>query len=227
MSLRRIMIYSRYERWWHWLQVLAILALLATGFRIHGSYGWIPFQTAVLIHSATAIGLLVLWAFSFFWLITSGTWRHFTPTRKGMWQIIRFYAYGIFKGEHHPYRKSFWRKHNPLQAVTYLALYSFIFPAIWISGLLYLYYAVGGIWPFGLNFPKGLAFVHVTAAFAMLLFVIVHVYMLTIDKGFIESVKTMLNGFDEVDLTPVEEAYLEADEPGEIKPGTSREGRKR
>jgi len=47
-------------------------------------------------------------------------------------------------------------------------------------------------------------------------FFVVHIYMLTIEKGFIEHIKPMLNGFDKVDLSAVEKAYLKADEPGHI-----------
>ena len=84
--------------------------------------------------------MLLLWAFSVFWLFTTRTWRHFIPTSTGLWGVLRFYAYGIFKGERHPYRKAYWRKHNPLQALAYLVLKIVLFPAIWISGLAYLSY---------------------------------------------------------------------------------------
>ncbi|MBW2259927.1 MAG: cytochrome B, partial [Deltaproteobacteria bacterium] len=35
--------------------------------------------------------------------------------------------------------------------------------------------------------------------------------------SFKEHVMPMISGFDEVDLTPEEEAYLEKDEPGHIR----------
>jgi thiosulfate reductase cytochrome b subunit len=72
--------------------------------------------------------LLLLWIFSIFWLFTTRTWRHFIPTITGMWGVLRFYSYGIFKGERHPYRKAYWRKHNPLQALAYLMLKIVLFP---------------------------------------------------------------------------------------------------
>jgi len=211
------MIYTRFERLWHWLQAGAILTLLFTGMRIHGVHELISFETAVNIHTSVAIGLLVLWAFATFWLFTTGNWKHYMPTKQGLWRIVRFYSYGIFQGEHHPYRKAFWRKHNPLQAAAYLGLKVFIFPLVWISGLIYLFLVSGGTWTGMLNFPSAVALVHTLAAFALILFLIVHLYMLTIDDGFIHHVTPMLNGFDEVDLSRVEEAYLEADEPSHIQ----------
>jgi len=217
MSMHRIMVYTRFERLWHWLQAIAILILLFTGLRIHGVHQLISFESAVNIHTTVAIGLLALWAFATFWLFTTGNWKHYMPTKQGLWRIVRFYSYGIFQGENHPYRKAFWRKHNPLQAVAYLGLKTVIFPLIWISGLMYLYLISGGSWAGLVNFPPAIAWVHTLAAFALILFLFIHLYMLTIGEGFIKHVRPMINGFDMVDLSRVEEAYLEADEPGHIQ----------
>ena len=52
---------------------------------------------------------------------------------------------------------------------------------------------------------------------SVLAFVIVHVYLLTIGHGFRQHVKPMLTGFDEVELTPEQEAYLEQNEPWRLK----------
>ena len=217
MSLHRVMIYSHFERLWHWLQALAIIILLFTGLRIHGVHHVMSFEMAVTVHTTVALSLLLLWAFATFWLFTTGNWKHYMPTKQGLWRVVRFYAYGIFKGEQHPYRKAYWRKHNPLQAAAYLSLKIGIFPMIWISGLLYLYMVWGGTWFASVNFSNAVAFVHTLAAYLTLLFLIIHLYMLTIGEGFFKHVKPMINGFDEVDLSKVEEAYLEADEPEHIQ----------
>ena len=37
---------------------------------------------------------------------------------EGMVAVARFYAWGVFKGEEHPYHKTMWRKLNPLQAAS-------------------------------------------------------------------------------------------------------------
>ena len=201
MNLHKVMIYSHFERVWHWSQALAILILLFTGLRIHGLHHVMSFEQAVSVHTFVALALLVLWAFATFWLFTTGNWKHYMPTKQGLWRVVRFYAYGIFKGEKHPYRKAYWRKHNPLQAVAYLSLKIGIFPMIWISGLLYLYVVLGGTWFTVVNFPETIAWVHTLAAYLILLFLIIHVYMLTIGEGFIKHVKPMINGFDDVDLS--------------------------
>ncbi len=217
MTLRRVMIYTRFERFWHWAQMVMILILLFTGFRIHGFYRLVDFETAVTLHTGTAISLLLLWILAIFWHLTTGTWRHYVPTTKGLWRVARFYSFGIFQGEHHPYRKAYWRKHNPLQALTYLALKLILFPAIWISGIAYLLYFLWGEAGDSATLLSSVALIHTGIAFAVVLFIIVHIYLFTTGHSFTEHVKPMVTGFDEVELSPEEEAYLEKDEPGHIR----------
>lgn len=217
MTIRRVKIFSLFERFWHWSQMLLIVLLMFTGFGLHGFHHLLDFQTAVTLHTLTAFALLLLWAFSIFWLFTTRNWRHFIPTVKGMWGVLRYYALGIFKGEHHPYRKAYWRKHNPLQALTYLMLKIVLFPLIWVSGSIYLLYFAWRHVPLAAQWLDWTAMVHTGAAFTMVVFVMIHVYMLTIGHSFREHIMPMVSGFDEVDLTPEEEAYLLKDEPEVIR----------
>jgi len=216
MTLRRIMLFTRFERFWHWTQMVLIMILLFTGFSIHGFHDLLSFKTAVSWHTGSALILLLLWVFAIFWHITTGTWRHYVPTTNGLLKVAKFYAFGIFKGERHPYRKAYWRKHNPLQAISYLALKLFLFPAIWISGILYLLYSFWGGAESG-DSLMWVAVIHTVFAFAIAAFVIIHIYLLTTGNSFKEHVMPMINGFDEVELSEAEEAYLEKDEPGHIQ----------
>ena len=216
MALRRIMLFTRFERFWHWTQMVLIMTLLFTGFGIHGFHNLLSFKTAVSWHTGSALALLLLWIFAIFWHLTTGTWRHYVPTSNGLLKVAKFYAFGIFKGERHPYRKAYWRKHNPLQAIAYLALKLFLFPGIWISGILYLLYSFWGAAASGETL-MWVAIIHTAFAFAIAAFVIIHVYLLTTGHSFKEHVMPMINGFDEVELSAAEEAYLEKDEPGHIQ----------
>jgi thiosulfate reductase cytochrome b subunit len=217
MALHRVKIFSLFERFWHWSQMLLIVVLLITGFGLHGFHGLLSFETAVTLHTGAALALLVVWAFGTFWLFTTRNWRHFIPTASGMWNVLRYYSFGIFKGERHPYRKAYWRKHNPLQALAYTMLKLVLFPAIWISGLIYLFYFAWRDLPNAPAWLESVALVHTGAAFAILTFVFIHVYMLTTGHSFRDHVMPMITGFDEVDLTPEEEAYLRKDEPEQIR----------
>ena len=117
MAERLVKIYPPFERFWHWGQVILVLVMTFTGFRLYGLHEWIPYEQAVVVHTYAALLLMLLWVFAIFWHFTTGTWKHYVPTSDGLFQVIRFYSFGIFKGEKHPYRKAYWRKHNPLQAM--------------------------------------------------------------------------------------------------------------
>ncbi len=216
MPVRSVKIFSGFERFWHWTQMAIIFLLLFTGLRIHGVHELIRFDQAVELHTWGAIALMLLWVFAIFWHLTTGAWRHYLPTVNGLWPVMRYYAWDIFKGKPHPYRKHFWRKHNPLQAMTYAALKLMLFPAIWISGLAYLFY---NYWQGGISNPwlYWVANIHVLSAYAILSFVIIHVYMLTTGDSFRHHVMPMITGYDEVELTDAELAYLEEDEPDRLK----------
>jgi len=217
MAKRCVKVFPFFERFWHWSQVLLILTLLFTGLGLNGAHNLIPFGPAVMLHTVAALTLLVLWVFATFWLFTTGTWKQFIPKIEGMLQVARFYVYGVFKGEEHPYEKIFWRKHNPLQAATYFGLKWFVFPAIWISGLLYLTYNFWGDGAEGTFWLTVIANIHLMAAYVVAAFVIVHVYLLTVGHGFLSHVRPMVTGYDEIELTPEQEAYLETNEPTLIR----------
>jgi thiosulfate reductase cytochrome b subunit len=207
MNKRQVMIYTRYERFWHWSQAVLIFALFFTGLRIHGSHQMMPFGSAVTVHTWSAIALMVLWAFTTFWNFTTGQWRHYL-FKKGIMKVIRFYAYGILVGEPHPYKKSLQRKQNALQSLAYMTFMTVIGPALWVSGIAYLLYAQWRPYPWSGDGLWVVALLHTAFAFAMGMFVVVHIYMTTTGKTPLHYVKTMITGYDDIELSEAEEAYL-------------------
>jgi thiosulfate reductase cytochrome b subunit len=222
MALHTIRIFSYFERIWHWSQMLLIFILVFTGLAVHGTHDLIDFDLAVTIHSIVAVLLLVLWAFVTFWLFTTGEIRHFIPAMtskcgKTLLSVARYYAFGIFKGEHHPYQKTMLRKHNPLQGISYLLLKIVIFPTIWISGIAYLLLSVGVVDFSGIISTEAIAIIHYMAAVVIIMFIIIHVYLLTTGHSFKEHVMPMINGRDKVDLTKEQYDYLVTHDPDKIE----------
>ncbi len=200
MNTERIYIYKRYERFWHWSQALLIITMMITGFEVHGSYHLLGFEKAVALHSQAAWVLLTLWAFTIFWQFTTGEWRQYQPSLKNVLAMARYYTYGIFRGEHHPFHKTASQKHNPLQRLTYLALLAVISPLIWGSGLLYLFY---GSWAeLGLDRYLSLEWVavaHTLGAFLITAFFFIHVYLTTTGHTVFAHIKAMITGWEEVE----------------------------
>ena len=197
--MSRVMIYKRFERFWHWCQALLIFTLLFTGFEIHGSYSVLGFGDATQVHTLAAWALIVLWLFAIFWHITTGEWRQYIPTRNGLFAVIRYYLVGTFTGAEHPYRKTTRAKHNPLQRLAYLFFKLVISPVIWVSGLLYLFYADWPAMLAGTLALEWVAMIHTAAAFAMLVFIIAHVYMTTMGHTLTSHIRPMVTGYDDID----------------------------
>ena len=103
----------------------------------------------------------------------------------------------LFKGEHHPYKPTQVRKHNPLQLLAYLGFKLAMAPAIWITGLLYLFYNDWAAWGLESLSLDVIAMLHVAAAFALIIFLVGHVYLITTGHTVFAHMKAMITGWDE------------------------------
>ena len=194
-----IYLYSRYERLWHWLQGLLIIVLLLTGFEIHEGFTLFGFHQAVNVHNFVGLTWLIAFAFFVFWIFTTGEWKQYIPTTRKMLAVAHYYAYGIFRGQAHPVPKRKEAKHNPLQRLTYLSLAAFLLPFQMITGLLYWGYNAWPAWGVGFLSLQVLAVLHTLGAFAILVFLVVHLYMTTTGHSIFAHIKAMITGWEEVE----------------------------
>jgi len=185
-----VKIFTRFERFWHWSQALLVQALLFTGARLHGLIGGMYWGQAFRLHLIAAGLIILLWIFAIFWHFTTGAWQHYIPTLRNLVPVIRYYAYGIFRGEAHPAKPTIHRKHNPLQRLSYLFLKLVINPAIWATGILYLTVNLTGL------DLQTVAWLHVVSAYAMAIFVVIHVYMATTGDTPTAYVEAMTTGYE-------------------------------
>jgi len=209
-------LYTRYERLWHWLQTTLIIVLLITGFEIHGSLTLFGFHQAADIHSFAGLTWLIAFAFFVFWIFTTGEWRQYAPTTKKMIEVIRYYLYGIFQGQPHPVAKRRDAKHNPLQRITYLIVAALLLPIQMLTGFLYWGYNSWADWGMAWLSLKAMAWIHVAGGFAILSFLIVHVYMITTGPTILAHTKAMITGWEDVE----EDAEIEDWERKERSPAT-------
>ena len=194
--MERIYIFTRFERFWHWMQALLIIGMLVTGFEIHGSYHLLGFTLAHQVHTIAAWALITLWVFAIFRHFTTGEWRQYIPTMQGVDKIIRHYAWGIFQGEPHPFKITRARKHNPMQAQTYLGVTVVVTPLLWLSGLAYLFYNELGAAGYAIELAS-IALVHTIGAFMMLAFLIGHIYLGTTGHTPMAHFRAMVTGWDD------------------------------
>jgi thiosulfate reductase cytochrome b subunit len=193
----RIYVFKRFERFWHWSQAALIIFMAITGFEIHGMYALFGFEKAVDLHTVAAWALIVLWAFAIFWHLTTGEWRQYVPTTRNLGAMARYYCVGIFKGTPHPFRVTRRRKLNPLQRLAYLLFKVILAPAIWITGLLYLYYNSWAAWGLtGLDLGV-VAMIHTAVAFLLVTFLVGHVYLTTTGHTPLSDIRAMITGWED------------------------------
>jgi len=207
MKTERIYVFKRFERFWHWCQAALIIVMGVTGFEVHGTYTLLGYEQALTVHMNAAWILIWLWVFAIFWHFTTGEWRQYIPTTDKLFAMMGYYLTGIFNNAPHPFHPTRSRKHNPLQRLAYLSVKLLINPAIWVSGLLLMYYAKWGDWGIAsmLSLPV-VAFIHIMAAFAMVLFFVVHVYVITTGVTPLAQLKAMITGYEDVEAEETEPA---------------------
>ena len=200
--MKRIELYSLYERIWHWFQALAIIALSATGFEIHApqTLRIFGFSTATRLHEALALFTIANGFLSLFYHLATGAIRQFVPEPKDLLSLgfvqIRYYVYGIFRGDPHPFVRQAGNKLNLLQQVTYLGILNVLLPLQLASGVL-MWRA--GNWPRLINSLGGLrsvATLHVAVAWLFVAFVIMHVYLTTTGHTPLSHIRAMIVGHE-------------------------------
>jgi len=199
--MSKVKMYSRFLRFWHWFQALLIIILLLTGFEVHGSYQLLGFEQAADIHTLAAWSLLGLWALAWFWHLTTGQWKQYIPSPVNrVIAMMRYYGFGIFKGEPHPFHKDLWHRHNPLQRMAYLSLHVMISPLVWVSGLLYISFPYWEEFGLGGLSLEPVALLHTAGAFLLLTFLVVHLYLaLTMGEKLFIHLKSMITGYEELE----------------------------
>jgi len=198
--MAKVKLYAGFERFWHWSQAALVILMLITGFEIHGTYSLLGWEQAVNVHSIAAWTLIGLWVFAWFWHLTTGEWKQYIPSApERILVMAKYYAVEIFQGKSHPFHKNRSQKHNPLQRMTYLGLHLFIGPAIWISGLLYLFYGEWNAIDLDWLSLGAVALIHTGAAFLMLTFLVAHLYLaVTMSDPMGADVKAMITGYEEL-----------------------------
>ncbi|HMK33893.1 MAG TPA: cytochrome b/b6 domain-containing protein [Desulfomonilaceae bacterium] len=196
----KILLHPFVERIWHWFQALCIVMLIITGVMLHWPEkfpGW--FNWSVTVHNWFGMGAVVAFVVWFLYNIGTGRISHYIP-KKGeipakMIKQAKFYGYGIFKHEPHPYAPSEDNKFNPLQKIAYLQFQALLLPILLISGILYMYPdtfkgvigAIGGMTVLGI--------VHLILGGLFAAFLVAHIYLATTGETIGENFKAIVFGY--------------------------------
>lgn len=199
---KNVYVYRSFERFWHWMQAILIMFLAFTGFEIHGSFSFFGFEEAVAYHNIAAYLFLVLIVFAIFWHFTTGEWKQYIPTYTNLTEQMRYYLWGMFKNAPHPTKKTVLRKLNPMQKLTYFGLKVLVIPVMVSSGVLYMLYRYPQrheIKYLNIDSLEVVALVHTLAAFFLISFIIVHLYLITTGETVTSNLKAMFTGYEELE----------------------------
>jgi thiosulfate reductase cytochrome b subunit len=192
-------------RLWHWFHAACVVVLIATGIQIrYQLLTWITFKSAVELHNGAALALLVSFGFWSVYHLVTGKLRAYVPKVDrawpfAIWRQVRYYAFGILRAEDNPHPISAASKFNPLQQLTYLIVMGILLPAQIGTGIL--------LWDprrfsAALNSLGGLKLVansHVVLFVLFVVFVIVHVYLITLGHSPTAHLKAMWTGYEDPD----------------------------
>ncbi len=197
--------HTKTERLWHWLHVVLMVLLALSGFQVHFPsfrvFG--SFKTAVLVHNWSGVILAfdyLLWLG--YNLITARMLQYIPKPwelTKGAFVQARYYLWGIFRGEPHPFETGPENKYNPLQRITYFLTMLLALPLQILTGLLLLF--ADKPWVRGLLGAIGgvptVEVVHLALGYYFVLFILVHVYLGTTGHTPLSLYKAMITGWEE------------------------------
>ena len=200
----RIYLLPRWLRAWHWTNALLIIVLTVTGASLHFAGSDIPvmpFSLARATHNVA--GLLLSAAYTFFVLanIVSGNWWQYVPKPGGFWRKVirqlRFYAWGIFRGEPHPYPPTLESNFNALQQIIYWLVMYVVMPVLIVTGLMFLMPQLAPDRAFGFDGLLPIAVAHYLIGLVIVSFMLLHIYLGTTGVTVTSLFRMMVTGWHE------------------------------
>ncbi|MEE4115297.1 MAG: cytochrome b/b6 domain-containing protein [Marinilabiliaceae bacterium] len=201
---KRLYLYPVWIRLWHILNALLFLALIATGLALQfagkGSDNpIIPFDKAVAIHNTAAVVLMAGYLYFLIGNFISSNKKHYRIPKENFWKDLiiqaRFYAFGMFKKEKHPFPVTEDSKFNPLQRLFYALVMYIAMPVLILSGIGLLFPELLLRQFFGLSGLLIADILHVATGFFLTVFLIIHIYTCTLGDKPGTLFKSMINGY--------------------------------
>ncbi|HVO23795.1 MAG TPA: cytochrome b/b6 domain-containing protein [Candidatus Margulisiibacteriota bacterium] len=196
--------YGTYPVWlrcWHWGNALLFVAQLVTGLSLHYATPGGPhagFRAAMLVHNTAGILLTAFYGWFLFGNVRYGNGRFYLlapgDLTRGLLLQARYYLFGIFRGDPHPFPHNAERKFNPMQKMSYLVVMGLLFPPLIVSGWALFFPARLPASVFGIPGVAICALAHTYLGFCLSLFMLTHMYLATTGDTVGELFRVMLVG---------------------------------
>jgi len=192
-------------RIWHWINALGFVLLVLTGVQLRylDLFQLMTFEMAVKLHNW--VGFIVIGNY-FIWLgyyLLSDRISNYHPVLdaqtffRNFFLQLRYYSYGIFKGEHSPHHVQPYDKFNPMQRMTYQLVMMVAVPIQFITG--FMLWNVKGFqgWIEMVGGIRVVDTIHVLLFIFFVSFIMVHAYMGALGQKRSTHFKEMFTGYEE------------------------------
>lgn len=203
-SNTKLYFYPLWLRIWHAINALGIILLIITGISMQWGVesSFIEFQTAVNVHNISGVVLTLNYLLFFFGNIVTKNINFYLIKPKGFFKRLfkqgQYYAFGMFKGESHPFPLSEKRKFNPLQKLSYVVIMYIFVPFVVVSGFALLFPEIIIERIYSLSGVLVTAVAHSVAGFLISVFLIIHLYVASIGKNPAENFKSIITGWHNI-----------------------------
>lgn len=201
---KRLYLYPLWLRIWHHVNALLMIVLIATGLSMQYSdpaYPLIRFDLAVSYHNVAGVYLTISYFIFLVGVLFTSIGRYYIVKTEGLLTSfalqLRYYLFGIFRGEKSPFKVTEKQKFNPIQLIAYnVTMHAFI-PVSFITGWALIYPETIVLNVFGYSGIMLTSLVHSIAGFFISIFLIIHLYVITIGPSTITNLKSILYGYHE------------------------------
>ena len=202
--IHRVYLYPVWLRLWHWFNAVLFVVLILTGLSMHfadAEQPIISFSLATTAHNIAGLALAACYIFFVAGNLFGKNGRHYIPQFRGLIQRvieqIRFYLFGIMRGEGHPFPATEESKFNPLQQLAYIAVMYALMPILVVTGILLQIPELVRGQVLGFGGVGLMAILHSLAAFFATVFMVVHIYLGSTGDKATTLYKSMINGWHE------------------------------
>lgn len=201
-------LYPVWVRLWHFFNAVLILILIITGISMQytgkdESTLIVGFARAVKWHNIAAGLLIFNYVFFVIGNIATANGKYYKIEKRNFFsdlmKQLRYYSWGMFKGEEHPFPVSLERKFNPLQRISYVLAMYVALPLVVISGLGLLFPETVINRFFGISGLIITDILHITMGFCLSIFLVVHIYTCTLGRKPFSLFRGIITGYHKSD----------------------------
>jgi len=198
-------LYPKWVRLWHMLNAVLMLILILTGISMQYTGEdmkfLVGFEKAVKWHNLSAVFLTLSFIFFVTGNILTENGRYYNLKKQNFWSDLvkqmKYYGWGMFRGEKHPFPVSLERKFNPLQKFSYVMAMYVAMPLIIISGLGLMFPEVIVNRVFGVSGLILTDLLHIIMGFFLSVFLVIHIYTCTLGSKPTSLFRGMITGYHE------------------------------